>query len=120
MKITSINVTAGRTFNHPYEDYSNLRPELKLTAELEEGEDPVEAVRNLQARAEGLMEDHKNSMLKNLEELHHLSQAQAEAQGLENSLRRSAERLDALRKEHPAAFEHQAQLEESTEETSSN
>jgi hypothetical protein len=32
MKINSITVTAGRTFNHPHEQYSNLRPEVTMTA----------------------------------------------------------------------------------------
>ena len=31
MKINTITVTAGRTFNHPHEDYSNLRPSVTMT-----------------------------------------------------------------------------------------
>ena len=34
MKIQTITVTAGRTFNHPHEQYSNLRPEVQMTATL--------------------------------------------------------------------------------------
>ena len=39
MKITNIVVRAGRTFNHPHESYSNLKPEVELTATLDEGDD---------------------------------------------------------------------------------
>lgn len=34
MRIKTITVTAGRTFNHPYEQYSNLRPEVTMVADL--------------------------------------------------------------------------------------
>jgi hypothetical protein len=52
MKVNEIRVSAGRTFNHPYESYSNLRFDVHLNAKLDEGEDPVAATRQLQAQAE--------------------------------------------------------------------
>lgn len=59
MTITKITVTAGRTFNHPHEQDSNLRPEVTLEATLPEGANSIDAVRGLQAQVEGLVEDHK-------------------------------------------------------------
>ena len=101
MTINKITVTAGRTFNHPHEQYSNLRPEVTLEASLAPGEDPFAAVRSMQAQAEGLVEDHKQGMLKSLEELYQLTERQAEMRGLQQELKKAQERLDALRQQHP-------------------
>lgn len=101
MKITEITITAARTFNHPHEQYSNLRPEVVLRASVAEGEDPVHCVRELQSQAEGLVEDHKQGMLRSLEELYQLGERQAEMRGLEATLNRTRLLLDELRKAHP-------------------
>lgn len=52
MKITQITVTAGRTFNHPHEQYSNLRPEVVLHATLDDSDDVSESTRKLQQQLE--------------------------------------------------------------------
>jgi len=101
MKIQTITVTAGRTFNHPHESYSNLRPEVVLTATLSEGEDATTAAKQLQAQAEGLVEDHKQAMLKSIEELYQLTERQAEMRGLQKELLRAQERLEEIRQAHP-------------------
>jgi len=101
MKINTITVTAGRTFNHPHEQYSNLRPEVSMTATLEDGEDATKAAQELQARAEQIVEDHKRGLLGSIEELYQLTERQAEVRGLQNELKRAQERLDGIRKEHP-------------------
>lgn len=102
MQVTIITVTAGRTFNHPYEQYSNLRPEVAMTAMLEDGEDPVAAAKELQAKAEGLVEDHKNGLLKSIEDLHNLTERQAELRGLQKELERTQKRLADIRSENPS------------------
>lgn len=101
MTIKTIQVTAGRTFNHPHEQYSNLRPEVVMTAELSGGEDAHVAVRDLQQRAEGLVEDHKRSLLQSIEELYQLTERQAEARGLQEQLDRTQKRLEEIRAAHP-------------------
>lgn len=101
MKITNIKVTAGRTFNHPHEQYSNLRPEVTMEASLEPGEDASESIKHLQQRAEGLVEDHKQSLLKSIEELYQLTERQSEMRGLQQELKRAQDRLDTIRSEHP-------------------
>lgn len=101
MKINSITVTAGRTFNHPHEDYSNLRPSVSMTATLDAGEDATKCAQELQARAEQLVEDHKRGLLASLEELYQLTTKQAEMRGLQRELSRAQERLAEIRKEHP-------------------
>jgi hypothetical protein len=101
MKITEIVVTAARTFNHPHEQYSNLRPEVTLKATLNDGEDPTAAVKALQTQAEGIVEDHKQTMLSSLKELYQLTERQAEVQGLQKELQRAQDRLKEIRNEHP-------------------
>jgi len=101
MQVTEISVSAGRTFNHPYENFSNLKPHLTLKATLDEGEDPVIVAKDLQAKAEQLVEDHKQNMLKSLEELHNLTLAQQEMMSLERQLKSAQERIDELRKDNP-------------------
>lgn len=101
MKITIIKVSAGRTFNHPHENFSNLRPHVQLVAELTEGEDPTAAVKQLQAQAESLVEDHKQNMLQSLDDLYQMGERQAEVRGLERQLRSAQERLDQIRQQHP-------------------
>ena len=99
MKVTTITIKAGRTFNNPYESYSNLKPEVELVATLEDGEDFEAATKALQAKAEGLVEDHKNALLKNLDEVDRMTKRQAEVSSLESSIKRSQASLDRLRKE---------------------
>lgn len=101
MKVTQIQVTAGRTFNHPHEDFSNLRPSVTMVASLDEGEDPKAAARELQAKAEGLVEDHKRELLNSIEELYQLTTRQAEVRGLQHELERAQSRLAEIRKTNP-------------------
>lgn len=101
MTIKQITVTAGRTFNHPHESYSNLRPSVTMVAELAEGEDPKEATKALQREAEGLVEDHKQSLLKSLEELYQLTERQSEVRGLQHEMKKAQDRLSAIRTEYP-------------------
>jgi hypothetical protein len=102
MKITEIVVAAGRTFNHPHETYSNLRPMVTLKATVEDGDDATVATRQLQQQAEGLVEDHKQQLLRSLEELHQMTERQSEVRGLQVELDRAQRRLEEIRKENPS------------------
>ena len=101
MKITNIVVRAGRTFNHPHEQYSNLKPEVELSATLDDGDDAKVAVQQLQSQAEGLVEDHKQGLLKSIEELYQMTEQQAELNGLQTQLQRAQDRIEEIRKAHP-------------------
>lgn len=101
MTIKTITVHAGRTFNHPHEQYSNLRPEVTLVADLTPEDDAEAATRILQSKAEGLVEDHKQGLLKSLEELYQLTERQQEMRGLQKELQRTQERLEEIRRENP-------------------
>lgn len=101
MKVTEIQVSAGRTFNHPYETYSNLRPSVTVKATIEDGEDPTASINALQALAEKTVEDHKQGLLKSLEDLHELTERQREMTTLAEQLTRNQLRLDEIRRQHP-------------------
>ena len=101
MKITEVTVSAGRTFNHPYEDYSNLKPHITLKASVEEGDDPEKCILDLQSKAERMVEDHKNSLLKGLREIESMRSAMQEIASLENSMRNAQEKLKELRENYP-------------------
>ena len=101
MEITEITISAGRTFNHPYETYSNLRPNITIKATLAPGENPQQAINDLQALAEKSVEDHKQALLHSLEELHYLSEAQREMTTLAEQITRSQTRLEEIRRNHP-------------------
>jgi hypothetical protein len=97
MKVTEITVTAGRTFNHPHETYSNLRPEVRMTATLDDSDDAERATKVLQAKAEKLVEDHKNALLSTLEQIYEQDQIDGQIANLERDLTHAQQRLDQLR-----------------------
>lgn len=99
MKITEITVSAGRVISHPVEQYSNLRPQISLKAVLDEGEDADAATKQLQAKAEGLVEDHANQLTQHIKEMYYLSEKEREAQKLEENIIASQRRLEDVRGE---------------------
>lgn len=119
MKVVEITVHAGRKFNHPFEQYSNLSPAVTLRAVLEEDDDPALAVRQLQDQAEILVQSHKESLLRAIEEGERrqheialrLEQDKKEARlkeeklreidRIEATLQKLSSRLDELRSDRP-------------------
>lgn len=99
MEITQIKVSAGRTFNHPFEQYSNLRCDVHLDAKLSDGEDPKAATQMLQAQAEELCEGHKQDLLKQIHNLEQLTRANAEISQLEDRIAQAQSRVTKLRQE---------------------
>jgi hypothetical protein len=90
MKITEITVHAGRTFNHPYEQYANFKPGLSLRATItSEDEDVEQATKALQTIAERMAEGQKQQILA---DLHHLER-QARISSSIASTERQIERL---------------------------
>jgi len=103
MKITEITASAGRTFNHPHEEYSNLKPHVTLKATLEEGEDPAAVAKSLQQLAEQLVEDQKQGMLKALEDAYEMGEKKARMIGLARQLKAAQEEMDEIRRAWPQA-----------------
>lgn len=103
MKINTVTVSAGRTVSHPIEDFANIRPELSMTATLEEGDDPVAVVRELQAQAERLVQDHLDRLVDTLVTIDRMDRQDRQIANLETELAERQKRLDALRAEAEAA-----------------
>lgn len=96
MKVTEIKTNAGRTFNHPYESYSNLRCDVEMRATLDEGEDPVEATKALQAQCEVLAENHKQEMLMQIRGLAEQARRTQSRIALKNQIERAQTQLEEL------------------------
>jgi GTP1/Obg family GTP-binding protein len=103
MKITEVTVHAGRVIPHPFESYANLRPDVTLKAELRDGEDVTTAVKTLQAKAEELVEEHKEHLIDGLRELREQVLRSDEIGRLESMIRTSQQRLEQLRAGNGAA-----------------
>lgn len=101
MNVIQISVSAGRTFNHPHEDYSNLRPEVTMTATLTPADDYEKSIKTLQEQAETLVEGHKQAMLKSIDELHQYAQAKDRVQRLQSTIRAARQELDYTAKRYP-------------------
>ncbi len=99
MTIDRITVSAERCFNHPYENYSNLRPALEMSASLADGEDPDQALRALQAKAETMIEQHKRTLLDQIEKLQRSTQIVEELRQMESGIKKAQERYAELQKE---------------------
>lgn len=115
-KVTELTVSAGRVIPHPFQQYANLRPMITIKAQLDDGEDFEAVAKDLQAKAEGMIEDHSRYMVKSLEELEELTRRQAKVASLEASIRRAQEDLDRLRKEMPALADLSARDQPTDEE----
>jgi hypothetical protein len=96
MKIRTVKVTAGRVLPHPLESYANIRPEITLDADLEEGEDPDQAARALQGKAESLLEQHAEDLKKFLQDQEIRRQRAQELKSLRERIDRDKERLVEL------------------------
>lgn len=93
MKIQEITVHASRTLPHPIENYANIKPEVTLRATLEDGEDPAEAVRQLQATAENLVENHAAVLKASIEDRELFKREQVELDRLRSSVVTNQARL---------------------------
>ena len=110
MKISNVHVSAGRTFNHPFEQYSNFRCDVQLQAHVEDGEDPIAATHELQATVEKIAEDHKQDLLKNIRKLQEIARANEEISELERRTDMALNRIKELRKS-VAAYQGGERLE---------
>lgn len=104
MQIDKIVVSAGRTFNHPFENYSNLKPSVTLSATLEPGDDADACIKQLQAKAEAVVEQHKALLLAEIKRLRATQQAMEEIANLEHSMRGAQARMEDLKRNYPEVF----------------
>jgi len=98
MQIQKIHVTAGRGFNHPFEQFANFRFDLHLEAVLSPGEHPGEALVELQAEAEAAAESHKRRILADIERLELIKQGEYEIERLKRRANESEQVAAELQK----------------------
>jgi len=97
MQITEIVVHAGRTVNHPLESYSNLKPSLSLKATLGPDDDVIACLKQLQAQAETLIEEHKHRMIADIVALDGRMKLHADLASSERELQRLQSRIESLK-----------------------
>lgn len=95
MIIQEITVHAGRTFNHPYERYSNFRFDFSLKAQIQEGDDFAQCLVTLQRAAEIQADEHKSMLIGDCERLKKIQ----DLQYLQRNLK--AEQPEWMEKEPP-------------------
>lgn len=93
MEYTEITVSSGRTFNHPFEDYSNLRPSVSITAKLDPEVELETQVKQLQEKCEVLVEDHKAMLLGNLQELENARRVQQQMERCQAEIKRMQDQI---------------------------
>ncbi|MEM1149044.1 MAG: hypothetical protein AAGI03_00595 [Pseudomonadota bacterium] len=111
MQITQITVQAGRVVNHPTESYANLRPNLEITADISPDDDADQCIKDLQAKAEQMVEDHKNRLQQSLIDIQARERREREITSLETDLRLKQSRLDHLRENPEASGDLFSQVE---------
>lgn len=100
MRITEITVHASRTLPHPTEQYANFRPSVTLRADLIDGDDPTLCVKDLQRKAEMLVEEHALLLRSSLMACDVMQKEADEIQALDTTIHRQTQRLEELKERH--------------------
>lgn len=106
MKVVEITVHAGRTFNHPYENYANFKPGVSLRATLSEEDDVEATTKALQLTAEQLAESQKQQILADLRTLERTQRIAQSKASLERELTWLQHELKELNEQEPAQLMH--------------
>ena len=99
MKVTKITVRAGRCVPHPLYDYGNLKADLELVAELEEGDDPDAVRQQLQEDIESQVEQHVADLREGILDLQAQTDRRERIKQLERDLAARNEELERIRTE---------------------
>lgn len=90
MTIKAIHVTAGRTFNHPFESYANFKFDLSFQAELAPGEDHLTSLAALQVQAETLADEHKEKILSDVQRRRQIERINDQLEDMRRNVRHLA------------------------------
>ncbi len=97
MNVTEITVHASRTLPHPVEQFANIRPSVTLKADLSDGDDTAECVKQLQRNAELLVEEHAVLLRSSLQERDVMEREANEITSLSDNIHRQTQRLEELK-----------------------
>lgn len=100
MQIKEIKVGAGRTINHPVEDYANLRPSVAIAATLEPNDDVAACTKRLQLQAEQLVEDHARNLRDAIVQQARLGKVQEQLSRISDQIKQAEAERDRLGREY--------------------
>lgn len=99
MKIKQITVRAGRVVPHPLYAYGNVKTDLEIVADLEDGDDPEQVRKELQAKIENDVEQHVYDLKEGIEGIQSTVNSRKRIARLESELAEKTKELDALKSE---------------------
>jgi len=99
MRIEKITVRAGRCVPHPLHSYGNLKADLEIVAQLDDGEDPDAVRRELQSKIESDVEQHVADLKDGIRDLQSANDTRQRIKRLECELAAKSEELDGLKAE---------------------
>ena len=97
MKIRRITARAGRTLPHPTRQFANVKADIELVADLEEGDDEKSSIRDLQVRCEQIVEQHSRDVCESIRRGEEIESTYQRVARLETELEREkakAEKFD--------------------------
>jgi len=86
MKIKQITARAGRVLPHPTRSFANIKADIELVADLEDGEDEAKSIRDLQVRTERIVESHVKDVRQSIVEGEALESTYERMERLESEL----------------------------------
>lgn len=99
MKVKQITVRAGRVVPHPLHAYGNLKADLEIVADVEDGEDPEEVRRALQTQIESLVEQHVADLKSSIRDFENFARQSERIKRLETELNQRQAELDEIKKD---------------------
>lgn len=99
MKIKQITVRAGRVVPHPLYDYGNVKADLELVADLEEGDDHDTVRKELQAKIENDVEQHIYDLKEGIRGIQSAVDARQRIAKLESELSAKTQELATMKAE---------------------
>lgn len=97
--VKRITVRAGRVVPHPLHAYGNIKSDLEIVADLDEGEDPEKVRQELQAKVESDVEQHMADLKEGIRDLQSISTQREKIKRLELELAKKTEELNAVKAE---------------------
>lgn len=99
MQIKRITVRAGRVVPHPLHAYGNLKSDLEIVADLDDGEDAESVRKELQAKVESDVEQHVYELKEGIRGLQDSVNTRQRIARLESELTAKSKELDDLKSE---------------------
>ena len=99
MKVKEITVQAGRTVSHPFESYANLRSDITMRADLEDGDDADAAIKALQAEAENRVQGHIDQVVKDIQSVRELEELDRRIGMYERQMPEKIAELERMKKQ---------------------